>query len=227
MRLDAGARAGRAEAGLRARLRQHGRRPGRAGLRRRLDGRRAPTATLLARAAAVRRASCSSSTSTCRARPRSTATGAGRAACDRAHVDLGDEPAARRTRRAGAGDRRAGSTTRPRSTARSSLGLRDYVAQERLPRRWCSACPAASTRRWSRRSPATRSAPDERARRLDARAATPREHSTDDAADLAERTGLHYRTVPIAPMVDAFLGALDADRARRGEPAGPGARRRS
>jgi NAD+ synthase (glutamine-hydrolysing) len=34
------------------------------------------------------------------------------------------------------------------------------------------------------------------------------EHSKDDAADSAERIGLHYRQVPIAPMVDAYLGAL-------------------
>jgi NAD+ synthase (glutamine-hydrolysing) len=34
------------------------------------------------------------------------------------------------------------------------------------------------------------------------------EHSKDDAAELARRTGLHLRTVPIAPMVDAFMDAL-------------------
>ncbi|WP_424636428.1 NAD+ synthase [Embleya sp. AB8] len=34
------------------------------------------------------------------------------------------------------------------------------------------------------------------------------EHSKDDAADTAERIGLNYRQVPIAPMVDAYLGAL-------------------
>jgi NAD+ synthase (glutamine-hydrolysing) len=34
------------------------------------------------------------------------------------------------------------------------------------------------------------------------------EHSKDDAADLARRTGLHYETVPIAPMVDAYLKTL-------------------
>ena len=34
------------------------------------------------------------------------------------------------------------------------------------------------------------------------------EHSLADAADLAERTGLHYRTVPIIPMVDAFDASL-------------------
>lgn len=34
------------------------------------------------------------------------------------------------------------------------------------------------------------------------------EHSKDDAADLAKRTGLDYRVVPIAPMVQAFLDSL-------------------
>ncbi|HEY1486354.1 MAG TPA: NAD+ synthase, partial [Micromonosporaceae bacterium] len=34
------------------------------------------------------------------------------------------------------------------------------------------------------------------------------EHSKDDAADLAKRVGLDYRTVPIAPMVDAFMDGL-------------------
>jgi NAD+ synthase (glutamine-hydrolysing) len=34
------------------------------------------------------------------------------------------------------------------------------------------------------------------------------EHSKDDAADLAKRTGLDYRVEPIAPMVDAFLANL-------------------
>ncbi|MFI8904634.1 NAD+ synthase [Streptomyces albidoflavus] len=34
------------------------------------------------------------------------------------------------------------------------------------------------------------------------------EHSKDDAAELARRTGLHYRTVSIAPMFDAYMGEL-------------------
>jgi NAD+ synthase (glutamine-hydrolysing) len=34
------------------------------------------------------------------------------------------------------------------------------------------------------------------------------EHSKTDAAELAERIGAHYREVPIAPMVDAFVSAL-------------------
>jgi NAD+ synthase (glutamine-hydrolysing) len=34
------------------------------------------------------------------------------------------------------------------------------------------------------------------------------QHSRDDAADLARRTGCHYRTVEIRPMVEAYLDAL-------------------
>ncbi|MFG2820385.1 NAD+ synthase [Kitasatospora sp. NPDC048365] len=35
------------------------------------------------------------------------------------------------------------------------------------------------------------------------------QHSRDDAAELARRTGLNFRTVSIAPMVEAYLGATD------------------
>ncbi|MFD9689937.1 NAD+ synthase [Kitasatospora sp. NPDC059146] len=35
------------------------------------------------------------------------------------------------------------------------------------------------------------------------------QHSRDDAAELARRTGLHFRTVSIAPMFDAYLGATE------------------
>jgi len=35
------------------------------------------------------------------------------------------------------------------------------------------------------------------------------EHSKSDAFELAERTGLAYQVVPIAPMVDAFLGSVE------------------
>ncbi|MFI8822851.1 NAD+ synthase [Streptomyces sp. NPDC053431] len=34
------------------------------------------------------------------------------------------------------------------------------------------------------------------------------EHSRGDAAELARRTGLNFRTAPIAPMFDAYMGAL-------------------
>ncbi|PJE94519.1 NAD+ synthase [Streptomyces carminius] len=34
------------------------------------------------------------------------------------------------------------------------------------------------------------------------------EHSRDDAAELARRTGLNYRTVPIGPMFDAYMDSL-------------------
>jgi NAD+ synthase (glutamine-hydrolysing) len=35
------------------------------------------------------------------------------------------------------------------------------------------------------------------------------DHSRSDAAELAERIGAHYRVVPIAPMVDGFVAALE------------------
>jgi NAD+ synthase (glutamine-hydrolysing) len=37
------------------------------------------------------------------------------------------------------------------------------------------------------------------------------QHSKDDAAELAHRTGLNLQTVPIAPLVDAFHAAIDID----------------
>ncbi|MFF2955330.1 NAD+ synthase [Kitasatospora sp. NPDC057965] len=35
------------------------------------------------------------------------------------------------------------------------------------------------------------------------------QHSRDDAAELAHRTGLNFRTVPIAPMFDAYMAATE------------------
>ncbi|MER5360329.1 NAD+ synthase [Streptomyces sp. NPDC002785] len=35
------------------------------------------------------------------------------------------------------------------------------------------------------------------------------DHSMGDAAELARRTGLHFRTVPIEPMFDAYMGSLE------------------
>ncbi|MFB7471230.1 NAD+ synthase [Kitasatospora sp. NPDC056184] len=35
------------------------------------------------------------------------------------------------------------------------------------------------------------------------------QHSRDDAAELARRTGLNFRTVPIAPMFDAYMAATE------------------
>ncbi|KAA0931933.1 NAD+ synthase [Streptomyces apricus] len=37
------------------------------------------------------------------------------------------------------------------------------------------------------------------------------DHSKGDAAELARRTGLNYRTVPIEPMFDAYMGSLGLD----------------
>ena len=102
--------------------------------------------------------------------------------------------------------------------------LRDYVAQERVPQR--GARPVRRHRLGAGRGDRLRrDRRGERVRRLDARASTPREHSRTDAADLAERTGLNFQTVPIAPDGRRVPGRPGADRARRGEPAGAGPRR--
>ena len=37
------------------------------------------------------------------------------------------------------------------------------------------------------------------------------DHSMGDAAELARRTGLNFRTVPIEPMFDAYMGSLTLD----------------
>ena len=121
--------AGPPRRGCAARLRQHGRRPGRAGLRRRLDGRRRRRRAARPRAA-VRRASCWSSTSTCpaatardadRRRPASSGLGIARTVVSRA-TPVAAVRAARR--RAG----RAAARRRGRDLARAGRsGLRDYV----------------------------------------------------------------------------------------------------
>ena len=165
-----------------------------------------PTATVLARAPQF-------DEEPARRRPRpargdAATTDRRRATCTTMHVDraiLADEPVPpyEPTRRpASPAARRRGRGLR----ARWSLGAARLRAQERLPVGRARACPAASTRRWSRRSPCDALGAENVVRGLHARATGPREHSEDDAAELAARTGLHYRTVPIAPMVDAFRG---------------------
>ena len=98
-------------------------------------------------------------------------------------------------------DRRRGSTTRPRSTPRWSPALRDYVAQERLPVGRARAVRRHRLGAGRGASRATRSA-RANVHGVSMPSAYSSEHSRSDAADLAERTGLHYRRVPIAPMVD-------------------------
>jgi NAD+ synthase (glutamine-hydrolysing) len=44
------------------------------------------------------------------------------------------------------------------------------------------------------------------------------EHSRTDAADLAQRTGLHYQVEPIQPMVDAFLSNISPPPSPSGPP---------
>ncbi len=130
----------------------------------------------------------------------------GRVAADVERVRALGRPAAGLGAGGGTG-RGAARATRPRSTAP-----------------WCSACATTCARTASAR---VRARPVRRHRlgagRRDrlrrgrarrtctasrCRATTPPTHSRADAADLAERTGLVFQTVPIAPMVGAFLRAL-------------------
>ena len=112
-----------------------------------------------------------------------------------------------------------GWTRSARSTRRSPRAAR-LRAQERLP------VGAARRLRRHRLDPGG----GDRVRRARAartssasptRAATPAEHSQDDAAELAARPGLDYRVIPISRW-SARSSTTSADRRRRGEP--PGAR---
>ena len=108
---------------------------------------------------------------------------------------LPDAARRRRIPRRGRGLGRAGHRAARLRRARTASG------------RWCSGCPAASTRRWSRRSPPTRSA----ARTCTAsrcRARTPPSTRSPTPPSWPSGIGAHYRVVPIAPMVDAFVSAL-------------------
>ena len=190
------------------RVRQHGRRPGRAGLRRRLDDRHAPTASC----SPGRRSSsstCSCTTSTCRPadrRSRPPTIVAGRA-CGSRTARLGRRPAGavrpgrHRRRRSQPGRRRgrgvAGAGAGParlRATRTASasvvLGLSGGID---------SAVVAAI---------AVDALGPDRVVGVSMPSRHSSEHSRDDAADLAKRTGLDYRVEPIQPMVDAFLANL-------------------
>ena len=118
-------------------------------------------------------------------------------------------PAEPRTPREPAPEPPRRSTTRPRCTRALVARAARLRAQERLPLGASSACPAASTPRWSRRSPPTRSA-----RRTSYGVSMPSDYSSRALPGRRRRPGraapaLHYRIVPIAPMVDAFLDALE------------------
>ena len=148
-------------------------------------------------------------------------------------VDVAGAPTAARSGRGAATrvhDRRAGTTTGVAAPAQPTepaergrvaprmpdeaevwgalvIGLRDYVAQERLP---LGRARHVRRHRLGRRrgaSPPTRSAATN-VYGVSMPSAYSSEHSRTDAADLAERIGAHYREVPIAPMVDAFVAAL-------------------
>ena len=134
--------------------------------------------------------SCSSSTSTCR-RPRAGADGR-RAPTARPSRSSGwcsrPTPLPACEPVAGTG-RASASSDEAEVYGALVLGLRDYVRKNGF-RRSCSASPAASTRRSSPRSPATRSArTNVHGVSMPERLLVASTRETD-AADLAERTGL-------------------------------------
>ena len=154
---------------------------------------------------------CSSSTSTCRSRRLRARGRRPTPAPDGMRID-----ADARVRRAAGTGRRAtarrdrsptASPTRPRSGRRWCSGLRDYVRKNgfrsvvlALSGGIDSAVVAAIAVRRDRRPPNVVG--------VSMPSAYSSEHSKDDAADLAKRTGLDYRVEPIAPMVDAFMANL-------------------
>ena len=110
---------------------------------------------------------------------------------------------------------------RGRGLAGAGAGPARLRPQERLPVGGARASPAASTRRWSPRSPCDALGPDQVVGvSMPSRHSS--QHSRDDAADLAKRTGLDYRVEPIQPMVDALPGQPVAVRRSRWRTCRPG-----
>ena len=157
---------------------------------------------VLARARSSTR-TCSSSTSTCRLDAAHDAPACRRRSPPRRGRQ---EPVAAVRARAG-DDRRTARTTCAEVYARARAGPARLRPQERLPRRRARPVRRHRLGPGRGRSPATRSA-RHNVVGVSMPSSYSSEHSRDDAADLAKRTGLDYRVVPIAPMVDAFLDAL-------------------
>ena len=214
VRLDLAVR--RAAGGrLRPGLRQHGRRPGRAGLRRRLARGRRPTARC-SPGPRSSRPSCSSSTWTCPTRSSEERRLTSSGWCCRPTRCRPGSPMAGAGRRAARG--RGRGLRRPGHSACATTSRKNGF-------RTRGARPVRRHRLGAdRRHRLRRDRRGERARRLDARASTPPSTPRSDAAELAERTGLVFQTVPIAPMVATLPVVALADRPGRGEPAGPGPR---
>ena len=103
----------------------------------------------------------------------------------------------------GGGDQRRG-----RGLGRARHRAARLRAQERLPLGRARHVRRHRLSRGRRRSPRTPSAASN-VYGVSMPSAYSSDHSMSDAADLAERIGAHYRVVPIAPMVDAFVTALD------------------
>ena len=209
---------------LHARLRQHGRRPGRAGLRRRLAGRRRRTASVLARAPQFDEDLLVVDLDLPAPHGRPTARPAEASARRPAPI----EPMPRRyAGRSPSPARRAAPRGRGRGLRRARRSaLRDYVRKNGfrsvvlgLSGGIDSALVAAiAATRSARTNVDGVSMPSSYSvRALPGRRRRPRR---------AHRPGLP-RSCRSRRWSSAFLGNARADRARRGEPAGPGARRRS
>ncbi len=195
------------EAGAAGRLRQHGRRPGRAGLRRRLDGRRRPTATCspgppqFAEELLVHRPRAAG-----RVDDRCRPTGHDDEVDIDPHVDAMrgtgvDRDAATRA----VGPRPTLVADRLDRRGRGVAGARPRAArlraQERLPLGRPRRCPAASTRRSSRPSPPTRSAP-----RKVYGVSMPSGYSSEHSRSRRRRPGQAHRPATTATVADPADG---------------------
>ncbi len=176
--------------------------------------------------------SCSSATSTSTPPPpRACATRSHRPAARRSERSPRCCRRSRRRRRRRRERRRApaadwpsrSSPSRPRSTRALTLGLRDYVAQERLRSTSCSASPAGSTPRSSPASPSTRSARSASAPRSCPRPTPPPTPRTTRARS-PRALGVRAHELPIEPR-HARLRA--GARGRRSPGASPTSPRRT
>ncbi len=124
-------------------------------------------------------------------------------------VDLGTDPVAA-VRAGGRRRRRAARRDEARSTAALVVGHAGLRREERVPLGACIGLSGGIDSALVAAIAVDALGAEQRARRRDAVAGTPREHSKDDAAELARRTG-HATTAPspIGADVDAYMETLD------------------
>ena len=166
-----------------------------------------PTATLLARAPQFAEERPASSTSTS---PRPTRRS------DRRRTSSVDRPGARAVRRRRAARRRRRASCDEDEVYAALVARAARLRpEERLPRRVVLGLSGGIDSALVAAIACDALGAENVLRRLACRAPTPRSTRVDDAAELADALRLHYRTVPIEPMVDAFV---DDARARPASP---------